>query len=113
MESEVRPAIARMWEGRVPRQKGDAYLELMEHVALPDYRAVPGNLGAYALRRDEGTTTLVTMLTFWDSVDAIRGFAGEPVERAKYYDFDSEYLLDFPASASHYTVYSGGTDGQR
>jgi hypothetical protein len=32
-------AVARVWDWRVPRPKADAYLELMERVALPDYRA--------------------------------------------------------------------------
>jgi heme-degrading monooxygenase HmoA len=103
-------AVARVWEGRVPRPKADAYLELMERVALPDYRAVPGNLGAWALRRDADDVTFVTMVTFWESLDAIRGFAGEPVDRAKYYDFDSDFLLDFPANATHHVIYAGDAD---
>ena len=103
-------AIARIWQGRVPREKADAYLDLMERVALPDYRKTPGNLGAFALRADGPDATLVTMLTFWSSVEAIRSFAGDPVERAKYYDFDAEYLLDFPATAEHHVVCSGGAN---
>jgi heme-degrading monooxygenase HmoA len=103
---EVR-SVARIWHGRVSRDKGDAYLELMERVALPDYRSIPGNRGAYALGRDVGDVTHVAMLTFWDSLDAIRLFAGDPVDAAKYYDFDAEYLLDFEPTVSHYVVYAG------
>ena len=44
--------IARIWHGRVPAAKGDAYLEHMRTFAIPRYRAVPGNLAAYAMRRD-------------------------------------------------------------
>lgn len=98
--------VVRIWEGRVPRDKADDYIGLMHSVALPDYRAIPGNRGAYVLRRDDEAVTRVTMLTFWESLDAIRAFAGEPVERAKYYDFDREFLLAFPETAVHYEIQS-------
>ncbi|MDQ3691942.1 MAG: antibiotic biosynthesis monooxygenase [Chloroflexota bacterium] len=97
--------VVRMWHGRVPRQKADAYMELMHDVALPDYRSVAGNLEAHALRRDDGDVSHIVMLTFWESLDAVRAFAGEPVDAAKYYDFDADYLLEFEPTVLHYSVY--------
>ena len=102
--SPVAERIARLWQGRVRTHQAGAYLNLMRSVAIPDYRAVPGNLAAYALSREEGQITHVLMLTFWESLDAIRTFAGDDVEAAKYYDFDHDYLLDFPAKATHYVM---------
>ncbi|MDQ3690339.1 MAG: antibiotic biosynthesis monooxygenase [Chloroflexota bacterium] len=99
--------IVRIWHGRVSRPKADAYFALMEQVALPDYRSVPGNLAAYALRRDEDDVTHVLMLTFWESDAAIRAFAGDPVETAKYYDFDAEYLLEYEPTVTHYRLAHG------
>ena len=46
--------ITRIWHGRTPAAKSDEYFQLMRTVAIPDYRAIPGNTGAYALRRIEG-----------------------------------------------------------
>jgi hypothetical protein len=43
-------------------------------------------------------------VSLWDSIDAIRAFAGEPVERARYYDEDPRYLLEFEPTVSHYDV---------
>ena len=103
--------IARLWHGRVPADKADAYLALMERVAIPDYRATAGNLAAYALRRAEGEVTHVVMLTFWESLDAIRAFAGDQVETAKYYDFDADYLLELEPTVTHYCV-PAADDGQ-
>jgi hypothetical protein len=60
-----------------------------------------------ALRRDEGDVSEVTMLSTWDSLDAIRAFAGDPVERAQYFDFDADFLLDFPPTATHHRLYEG------
>jgi hypothetical protein len=94
--------IARIWHGRVPVAKAGAYLKLMRDVALPDYRATPGNLGAWCLTRPEGDVVHFEMLTFWKDVAAIRGFAGEEYDLAKYYDFDDEYLLEKEPRVRHY-----------
>ena len=97
--------IARIWHGRVPAAKGDAYLEHMRKVAIPGYRAVPGNLAAHALRRFEGDVMHIEMLTFWDSLESIKGFAGEDVEAARYYDFDRDFLLEFEPKVRHYEMF--------
>lgn len=97
--------IARIWHGRVPAAKGDAYLNHMQNVAIPGYRAVPGNLAAYALRRFEGEIMHIEMLTFWESLEAIKGFAGADVEEARYYDFDKDFLLEFEPKVRHYEMF--------
>lgn len=94
--------IVRNWHGRVPAAKAAAYLDLMRDVAIPDYSKTPGNLGAWALSRTEGDIVHVEMLTFWTDLAAIRAFAGEDVEKAKYYDFDADYLLEMEPTVRHY-----------
>ena len=46
------------------------------------------------------------MLTFWDDTDAIKRFAGDDFSMAKYYDFDSDYLIEKEAGVRHYEVSS-------
>ena len=46
------------------------------------------------------------MLTFWDDTDAIKRFAGDDYGMAKYYDFDSDYLIEKEAGVRHYQVSS-------
>ncbi len=99
--------IARIWHGAVPRERADDYLLLMREVALADYRSVAGNRGAYVLRRDEEAVSHFYMLTFWDSLRAVADFAGEDVSAAKYYDFDSEFLVEQEPKVHHYEVYDG------
>jgi hypothetical protein len=94
--------IARIWHGRVTSAKAAAYLKLMREVALPDYRATPGNLGAWCLTRREDDVVHFEMLTFWEDIVAIRRFAGEEYDVAKYYDFDSEYLMEKEPRVRHY-----------
>lgn len=99
-------AIARIWHGAVPAEKAEAYLGLMRAVALPDYRRIPGNLAAFTLHRREVDVAHFLMLTFWEPEGAIAAFAGEPIEVAKYYDFDAAFLLEKEAIATHHHVYS-------
>jgi heme-degrading monooxygenase HmoA len=97
--------ITRIWHGRTPAAKSDEYFQLMRTVAIPDYRAIPGNTGAYALRRIEGDIAHFLMVTFWESEDAIRTFAGDTLTVAKYYDFDKNFLLEMEPASTHYETY--------
>lgn len=97
--------IARIWHGAVPAAKGAEYLERMRTVALPDYKAIAGNRGAFCLHRVEGDVAHIEMLTFWEDVDAIKRFAGDDYAAAKYYDFDRSFLIELEPHVRHYTVY--------
>lgn len=100
----MREAIGRRWHGRVPAAKAAEYLGLMREVALRDYRATPGNLGAWCLSRGEGEIVYVEMFTLWESREAIARFAGEDVERARYYDFDPDFLIEMEPGVMHFEV---------
>jgi len=96
--------IVRMWHGRVPTEKAQAYREFLNARAIPDYQSIPGNLSVYILERPEGEITHFITMTFWQDLDAIRAFAGEDVEAAKYYPEDQEFLLEFEPRVVHYEV---------
>lgn len=96
--------IARLWHGRVPTVKAPAYRAFLNRRAIPDYQATPGNLAVYVLERQEGEITHFMTLTFWESLDAIHGFAGDDVEQAKYYPEDGDFLLEFEPTVAHYEV---------
>lgn len=91
----------------MPRTKGDAYYRYLEQTGLREYRATAGNRGLYVLRRNEGDRTHFLLLTFWDSWDAIRRFAGPEVDRAVYYPEDAEFLLEMEPRVTHYEVLEG------
>jgi len=97
--------IARIWHGAVTADKAAEYLRRMREIALPDYRATPGNIGGYVLQRPDGNITHFYMLTFRESEEAIAAFAGKPIEVAKYYDFDPDFLIEMEPDATHYQVY--------
>ena len=99
--------IARLWHGRTRARDADAYLEFLKAHAIPDYRSTPGNRGVYLLRRIEGDVAHFCTLTHWDDLEAVRAFAGDPVERAKYYPEDAGFLLEFEATVQHYELFPG------
>lgn len=100
--------MVRMWHGRVPAEKAARYREFLNARAVPDYRSVPGNINVHVLERAEGPVTHFITMTFWESLDAIRGFAGADVEVAKYYPEDREFLLEFEPKVVHYEVVGHG-----
>lgn len=97
--------IARMWHGAVPIEKGAAYLKLMREVALPGYRGVEGNRGAWVMHRTEGNLAHFDMLSFWDDIAAVKRFAGEDHDVAYYFDFDDDYLIEKEAGVLHWSLY--------
>ena len=96
--------ICRMWHGRTPRSKADAYARFLAERAIPDYQSVPGNLSVKVLRRDAGDVTHFFTITTWTSEDAIRAFAGSELLKAKYYPEDSGYLLEFEPEVQHFEI---------
>lgn len=97
--------IARIWRGRVRASDLASYTAYIDATGIRDYKATAGNRGAHMLSHVEGNEAIVVTLSFWDSIDAIRAFAGDDVSVARYYPRDREYLLDFPKRVEHYEVY--------
>jgi hypothetical protein len=63
-------------------------------------------IGAWSLRRTEADVTHFEMLTFWEDTDAIKRFAGDNYDTAKYYDFDPDYLIEMEVHVRHFEVYT-------
>jgi heme-degrading monooxygenase HmoA len=97
--------IARIWHGRTRAEDADAYLAFLHERAIPDYESTPGNRGVWILRRLDGGEAHFLTLTHWESLDAIRAFAGEDVAKAKYYPEDDGFLLEFEPTVEHYELY--------
>jgi heme-degrading monooxygenase HmoA len=93
--------IARTWHGRVPAAKAEAYDAYLRRTGLADIAATPGNRGLLLLRRIEGDVAHFFLTTLWDSVEAIRRFAGDDYTRARYYDEDDNFLLEREPFVTH------------
>lgn len=96
--------IARVWTGAVRREDGDAYAAYMRETGVAAYATTPGNRGVWMLRRDVDERTEFAMLTLWDSLEAVKAFAGDAYETAVFYPEDERFLVERNLRATHYVV---------
>lgn len=104
--------IARVWHGRAPAGGADGYQEHFRTEVLPHLERVAGFRGAQLWRRElEGEVEFVAVTTF-DSIDAVRGFAGADHERAVVEPEARRLLSRFDERCTHYevAVRHGGPD---
>jgi heme-degrading monooxygenase HmoA len=71
---------------------------------LKEYAETPGNRGVHTLRRVADGKCEFFLLTFWESWDAIKAFAGADYEKAVYYPEDEKFLLALDPQVTHYEV---------
>lgn len=100
--------IARSWDGLTKTEQADAYAEYVRRTGLHDLAATAGNRGAYLLRRREGDETRFRVLSLWDGMEAIRRFAGEDAERARYYPADEAFLKSLDPHVQHFELVAQG-----
>jgi heme-degrading monooxygenase HmoA len=96
--------VARIWKGKVRRPDSDTYAGYIAETGLAGYAETPGNRGAWMLRRDVGDLTEFVTFTLWDSLDAVKAFAGEDYETAVYYPEDEKFLVERDERCAHYEV---------
>lgn len=97
--------IFRKWTGRIRSAQQEEYVDYIAGTGLDDYARTPGNLGFEMLLRDLGDgETEVSTLSWWASMDAIRAFAGDTPELARYYPEDDKYLVHRPLHVEHHRV---------
>jgi len=96
--------IARSWHGATKAAQAEEYLSYLHATGLDDIQKVEGNRGVLVLRKIDADRAHFQLISFWDSYDAIRRFAGDAIERAVYYPEDKEYLLELEPEVAHYDV---------
>jgi heme-degrading monooxygenase HmoA/uncharacterized damage-inducible protein DinB len=96
--------LARSWDGDTRAADGDEYVEYLRRTGVADLSSTEGNLGVFVLRREEGDRTRFRLVSLWESEDAVRRFAGEEPERARYYPDDERFLLALTPGVEHYEV---------
>ena len=98
--------IARIWHGKTHKGSFESYSEFLRRVAIPDYKKTDGFEGLCFLRRIVSKEAHFTLITYWKDLEVIRNFAGEDVEKAKYYPEDDDFLLEFEEKVQHYEVFA-------
>jgi heme-degrading monooxygenase HmoA len=96
--------IARHWRGWTAPQNADAYQELLSGTVLPGLKKISGYRGGYVLRRDVAEEVEFVVVNLFDSIEAIRQFAG-PDNTVEQFEPEAKRLLArVEPIAVHYEV---------
>jgi heme-degrading monooxygenase HmoA len=98
--------IARIWRGVTRESDKDTYFDYLQRTGLKEYAAIPGNLGVWVLRRLHNSTAEFTLISHWESWEAIKAFAGADFEKAVYYPEDEKFLLEMLPTVEHHEILS-------
>ena len=98
--------IARIWQAHTRPGMGKTYYSYLQETGIKEYKATPGCKDVLVLTREVGDATEYLLITLWESMEAVKAFAGPKPERAVYYPEDDRY---FPESertpfVRHYEV---------
>ena len=96
--------IARIWRGAVRSKDADEYVAYVRDTGIEHYRSTPGNLGAWILHRPVDDLTEIVTFSLWESMTAVRAFAGDDPSRAVYYPEDDRFLVERGSIVDHYDV---------
>jgi heme-degrading monooxygenase HmoA len=98
--------IARIWHGYTKPEDSDAYEAMLKPELLPGISQVAGFRRSYLLRRDAGEEVEFITIMLWDSIDAIRAFAGEEYTVSVVPEERRKYLCRHDAKSAHYEIVS-------
>jgi uncharacterized protein YciI/heme-degrading monooxygenase HmoA len=96
--------ILRMWRARATVEKSSDYIEHATKKVFPSLSAIEGHRGAYLLRRAVDGAIELVVLTLWESMDAVRKFAGVKPEKAVVEPEARTALTAFDESVTHFEV---------
>jgi heme-degrading monooxygenase HmoA len=101
--------ILRLWRARSTVDKSDEYVQHATKKVFPKLRAIEGHRGTYLLRRVVDGAIELVVLTLWESMEAVRKFAGKEPEKAVVEPEARAVLTSFDDSVTHFEII-GRTD---
>jgi hypothetical protein len=96
--------IVRIWRGQATADKADAYFKHVTGTVFPELKTLAGHQGAWLLRREVDGQTEFLAVTFWESLDSIRSFAGDEIGTAIVEPEARAVLSGFDDFARHYEL---------
>jgi antibiotic biosynthesis monooxygenase (ABM) superfamily enzyme len=98
--------ISRIWHGWTTPENADAYEALLKSEIFVGIKArgIAGYHGIQLLRRSLGAEVEFITIMWFDSLDALRSFAGEDYEAAVVPAHARLLLAHYDARSQHYEV---------
>jgi hypothetical protein len=96
--------IARHWRGWTKLANADAYERLLRESVLPGLKKIDGYRGGYVLRRNGPAEAEFVVVNLFESLEAVRQFAGPDYDVAVFEPEARKLLLKVEPTATHYEV---------
>lgn len=96
--------IARHWRGWTELQNADAYEDLLKQKVLPELKKLEGYRGGYVLRHDGQPEVEFVVVNLFDSLEAVKRFAGDDYTTAVFEPEAEPLLSRIEPRATHYDV---------
>jgi heme-degrading monooxygenase HmoA len=102
--------ISRIWHGWTSPERADEYESLLRSEIFVgiESRRIKGYRGIHLLRREVGREVEFITVMWFDSLDAVRAFAGQDYEQAVVPPKARALLSRFDERSQHYQVIVGG-----
>jgi heme-degrading monooxygenase HmoA len=96
--------IARVWKAKATKVGAGEYARHFSDHVLPALKQIAGYRRAALLEELHAEPRELIVVTWWESEDAIRRFAGADMDRAVVADEAKRVLLSFDDTVRHYSV---------
>ena len=96
--------IARIWRGRTRASVADEYTSYLYEEGVRAIAKVPGNRGVQMLRDVGDDFADFQVLSYWDSLEAIKRFAGDDYEKVRHLPDDPKYMTGAAPTVRHFEV---------
>jgi heme-degrading monooxygenase HmoA len=97
--------ITRFWHGRTISADAEIYRDYVKNTGIKGLTNTEGNLGAQIWQKTEGDITHIYVVSWWDNYESIKAFAGNEIEKARYYEEDKKYLLELEPHVQHFAAF--------
>jgi heme-degrading monooxygenase HmoA len=88
------PMVARIWHGRTAAEKADEYRQYLFDAGIKKIASLPGNRGVQMMMSRRPNEAEFIVVSYWDSIEAIKGYAGENYTQVHDLPRDKEFLID-------------------
>jgi len=96
--------ISRHWKGVAKPGQADNYIKHLKNDTFPKLSEIDGFISASILKRPVEQGTAFLIVTEWESIDAIKAFAGELPDVAVVPPVVQAMMIDYDRSVRHYEV---------
>lgn len=96
--------IARHWRGLAKKENAASYIAHLRNDTFPTLKAIKGFISASILQKESNEGTWFLIITEWESLEAIRQFAGDEPTVAVVPPLVQQLMIRYDEQVEHYTV---------